>query len=38
MKVIDRAVEETVTEQVRLGIDVITDGETGRENYIFHFW
>ncbi len=30
--------KEVVEEQVALGLDVITDGEVTRENYIFHFW
>ena len=31
-----RATTEVVTEQVELGIDVPTDGEIRRENYIYH--
>ena len=29
---------EVIDEQVHLGIDVITDGELPRENYIHYFW
>jgi 5-methyltetrahydropteroyltriglutamate--homocysteine methyltransferase len=35
-KLLDRATREVVREQVRLGIDVPTDGEVRRENYIHY--
>jgi len=35
-KLLDRATEEVVQEQVNLGIDVPTDGEVRRENYIHY--
>ena len=35
---LDKAVKEAILEQEALGIDVITDGELARDNYIFHFW
>ena len=34
---INKAVEEVIIEQKNLGIDVITDGELRRENYIYSF-
>ena len=33
---LDRATQEVVQEQVRLGIDIPTDGEIRREHYIFY--
>jgi len=36
-ELMDRATREVVLEQVRLGIDVPTDGEVRRENYIHYF-
>jgi len=36
IELLDRAVREVVLEQVRLGIDVPTDGEVRRENYIHY--
>jgi len=36
MELLDRATREVVLEQVRLGIDVPTDGEVRRENYIHY--
>ena len=33
---LDRAVREVVAEQTAIGIDVPTDGEIRRENYIYH--
>jgi len=35
-KLLDRATVEVVREQVRLGIDIVTDGEVRRENYIHY--
>ena len=35
---IKKAQKEVLDVQTELGIDVITDGEVSRENYIFHFW
>ena len=35
-KLMDRATREVVTEQVQLGIDVPSDGEVRRENYIHY--
>jgi len=35
-KLLDRATVEVVTEQAELGIDVVTDGEIRRENYIHY--
>ncbi|MEE9417378.1 MAG: hypothetical protein V3V01_19010, partial [Acidimicrobiales bacterium] len=32
----DRAVEEVVTDQISVGIDIVTDGEIRRENYIHY--
>ncbi|XP_064644072.1 5-methyltetrahydropteroyltriglutamate--homocysteine methyltransferase-like [Lineus longissimus] len=32
-----RALKEVIDEQIDAGIDVITDGEIMRENYIYHF-
>ena len=34
----EQALKDVIGHQVALGIDVITDGEILRENYIFHFW
>ena len=34
LELLDRATREVVLEQVQLGIDVPTDGEIRRENYI----
>ena len=34
---INQGVEEIIIEQKELGIDVITDGELRRENYIYSF-
>jgi 5-methyltetrahydropteroyltriglutamate--homocysteine methyltransferase len=36
IELLDRATREVVLEQVRLGIDVPTDGEVRRENYIHY--
>ena len=36
-KIVARTKQEVMSEQAQLGIDVITDGEIERENYIFHF-
>ncbi|XP_035684784.1 5-methyltetrahydropteroyltriglutamate--homocysteine methyltransferase-like isoform X1 [Branchiostoma floridae] len=36
-KQITRAIREVIQEQVDIGIDVITDGELRRENYILYF-
>ncbi|XP_078686494.1 5-methyltetrahydropteroyltriglutamate--homocysteine methyltransferase-like [Branchiostoma floridae x Branchiostoma belcheri] len=36
-KQITRAIREVIQEQIDIGIDVITDGELRRENYIYHF-
>ena len=36
-KIVDRAKQEVMPQQAELGIDVITDGEVERENYVFHF-
>ncbi|XP_041463418.1 5-methyltetrahydropteroyltriglutamate--homocysteine methyltransferase-like isoform X2 [Lytechinus variegatus] len=33
---VDKAVKETLNEQTSLGIDVVTDGEIRRDNYINH--
>ena len=30
-------VKEVVEKQVNLGLDIVTDGEVGRENYFLHF-
>ncbi len=35
-ELLDRATQEVVQEQVRIGIDVPTDGEIRRENYIYY--
>lgn len=35
-KMVQRARDEVIEKQVALGLDVITDGEIERENYIFH--
>ena len=37
-KCIEKAECEVIQEQIDLGIDVITDGELRRENYIWYFW
>ena len=34
---LQRAIEECIACQCRHGIDIITDGEMGRENYVHHF-
>ncbi|CAH1272107.1 Hypp4774 [Branchiostoma lanceolatum] len=36
-KQITRAIREVIQEQIDIGIDVITDGELRRENYILYF-
>ena len=33
---IEKAREEVIKKQLDLGLDVITDGEIERDNYIFH--
>lgn len=35
--VVQKAVDEVITKQLDLGLDVVTDGEIERENYFFHF-
>ncbi len=37
MTLIDKARKEVINEQIDLGIDVITDGELTRDNYIYGF-
>ena len=34
---LEKALKEVIEEQIHLGIDVITDGEISRENYIYSF-
>ena len=34
---VKRMVESVVGRQARLGLDVVTDGEVGREGYYMHF-
>ena len=34
---VERAVREVLKVQIDLGLDVITDGEINRENYVSHF-
>ena len=34
----ENAVKEVLTEQAELGIDVVTDGELNRENYVWFLW
>ena len=36
-KVLARAKQEVMSEQEAFGIDVITDGEMERENYVYYF-
>ena len=36
-KMIGKARYDVIKKQVDLGLDVVTDGEIERENYIFHF-
>ena len=36
-RLIQKARNDVVKKQIDLGLDVITDGEIERENYIFHF-
>ena len=33
-----KAIKEVVDEQANIGVDILTDGEVPRENYIHHFW
>lgn len=35
-KMIERARNDVIKQQLDLGLDIITDGEIERENYIFH--
>ena len=35
-KMIEKAREEVIKKQLDLGLNVITDGEIERDNYIFH--
>ncbi len=34
---LQKAFNEVIEEQIKLGCDIITDGEIDRENYIWHF-
>ena len=36
-KMIEKARNEVIKKQLDLGLDVLTDGEIERENYIYHF-
>jgi 5-methyltetrahydropteroyltriglutamate--homocysteine methyltransferase len=36
VEVLDRATQEVVREQTTLGLDILTDGEVRRENYIYY--
>ena len=34
--IIEKAVEQVISDQIDCGIDIVTDGEVRRENYIHH--
>ena len=34
----DKATRHVIEEQKEMGIDVVTDGEVTRENYLYSFW